>query len=303
MIIPAMGVAAAVAAVALGSGPVAALAMGVAGAAVAAVVRAFAGDTAAGFVGAAVAALLVAVLFGEHAHLEVRAALALAATAWGLAELTRPPGSAVSPLVAMAPAVIAALLDPAAVGLVAIAGARVVTELRPQPRWAIALPIAGGLAAVVAIIAGSARTGIAARLAVHWFAAAPAVPHGTGSTASTLAQAGLGLASALGPLVAVAALAGLSQLARVRRPELALVACLVGAILVDLRAGEPGATMLGLGAILAGLAVARFAAPVRLPVAQATLAATAGFLLLVPSTWSTVAHGPREAAAVRRSSR
>ncbi len=290
-----MGIAAAISAVVLGAPLVAALAMGVAGAAAAAVLRGLVGDAVHGYVGAAVAALLLVLLCVEHAQVQVRGALAMAATAWCVSELARPARSGSAPLVAMAPAAIAAVLSPVGVVLVAIAGARVVTELRPRPRWAIALPLTGGLAAVIAVVAGTARTGMWSHLAVHWFATPPAAASAAGSTPAALVVSATALAEALGPFVAVAALAGLAQLVRLRRAELALAACLASALLVDLRAGAPGADTLGLASILTGLAVARFAAPIRLPVAQTAIAVVAGGMLLLPPAWSTLTHGPRAA--------
>ena len=113
---------------------------------------------------------------------------------------------------------------------------------------------------------------------------------------------------ALGPLTAVAALAGLAialrafvvngaagtrlRAFRPRRAELALVAWIAGAVLVDLRAGTIGAATFGLAALCAGLAVARLGALIRLAAGQAVVAATAGALLVVPPAWIAVEHGP-----------
>jgi len=278
MIIPAMGIAAAGLAGILGSSFGAALAMGVAGAAVAAAIRALAGEGASGRAGVIVAALLVPALLVDHGDASIRAGLALAALAWTVAELARP--TPISPLVALAPATLAAILEPGCVALVALVGARAVTELSPRPPWAIGLPIAGGIWIIVALVAGAAQSGAGASLAAHWFA----MPR---AEATPLVVATRG-AEALGPIIAVAALAGLVALVRARRAELALGCAIVGAVLVDLRAGQPGALTLGLAAVTSGLAVARFSAQARLPMAQGFIAAMAGMLLLVPPAWSAL---------------
>ena len=288
MVIPAMGIAAAVAAIALGEDVWAALAMGVAGAAFAGAIRALAGDAPAALAGAILAPLLAAAMLRDQGEIALTGCLALAAMAWTVAELVRPTPTEVPPLVAMAPATIAALLEPAFVVLVAIAGARAVTAMRPRPRWVIALPIVGGLVAILAVIAGTAHGGAFARLAHHWFAH----PRAAGTHADGGAAAASRLGTALGPLAAVATLGGLLGLARLRLAELAIGACLAGALLVDLRAGTPGTAAIGTAALLAGLAVASFAARIRIAPAQAVVGATLGMLLLIPPAWSTLAYGP-----------
>jgi hypothetical protein len=99
-------------------------------------------------------------------------------------------------------------------------------------------------------------------------------------------------AGALGPIAAVAALAGLAALARPRpRPghgraaELAVAACVAGALLADLRAGAIGPLTLGLAGLAGGLAAARFAGQIRLPAGQALAGATVGLMLLLPPAW------------------
>jgi hypothetical protein len=287
-----MGVSCGGAAVALGMTP----AVGLAAAAFAAVIRVLDGDSPAALTAAVVAPLLMLASFAEAGGELVRAAVALAAVGWTVTELARPvdsgkaitgardpaspvdPWSSLRPLVAVLPAVVAAVLDPAFVALVAIAGARLLTAPWPRPRWVACVPIAGIVAILVAVIAGTAWTGLGAR----WFGAA-AHP----ISVAALAEAA---AAVLGPLTAVAALAGITALARTRYAELALGAAIAGAILVDLRAGVVGVASVGLAAMLAGLAVGRLAALIRLPSGQAFAGAVAGLLVIVPPAWTALEH-------------
>lgn len=272
-VIPAAGVACGGAAIALGLPP----ALALTGAAFAAAIRMLTGDAAAALVAAAVAPLLAVASLGEAGGASLRAALALAAAGWAVAELARPDDASVPPLVAVLPASVAAILDPSFAALVAIAGARLVTARGPRPRWVAAVPLAGALAVALAVLAGTRWPG----LATPWFAAAahPVAP-------SELAAL---IGAALGPLTAVAALAGIGVLVRVRHAELAIAAAVAGTLLVDLRAGAVGSATLGLAALLAGLAIGRFAAQIRIPSGQALAGATVGLLVLVPPAWTTVA--------------
>jgi len=293
-----MGVVCGGAAVALGLSPVVALA----GAALAAVVRVLAGDSPAALTGAVLAPVLAVASFAEAGGELVRAAIALAAAGWTVTELARPPDASPSPLVAVLPAAIAAILDPSFAALVAIAGARAIIpqgfprakESRgphpandqlpsvapswPRSRWVLAVPAAGILVIVLAVLAGTAWPA----LGVRWF----------GAAAHPVSLAGLaGLAGAtLGPLTAVAGLAGLAALARPRYGEVALAAVIAGAILADLRAGAFGPVSIGLAALLSGLAIGRLAAMIRIPSGQAIAGATIGVLVVVPPAWVAVAH-------------
>ena len=96
--------------------------------------------------------------------------------------------------------------------------------------------------------------------------------------------------TALGPLTAVAALAGLAGLVRARWAELAVAAAVAGAIGVDLRAAAVGPATLGLAALLAGLAIGRLAAMIRLASGQAITGATIGALALAPPAWTALAQ-------------
>lgn len=280
-VIPAMGVACGGAAAALGVTPIVALT----GAALAAAIRVLAGDTPAALAGAVIAPLLAVASLADAGVELARAALALAAAAWTVTELARDDGA---PLVALLPAALAAVLDPSFVALPAIAGVRWLRAPGPRPRWAIAVPAAGGLAILIAAVAASRWPGLG------WFAR-PAHP----VAAAGLARA---LGEVLGPLTAVAALAGLAALLRPTLAALALAAALAGALLVDLRAGAPGAATIGLAALLSGLALGRLASLIRLPSGQAIAGATLGALVILPPAWTALAHRA-PAAHIGRASR
>jgi hypothetical protein len=278
-----MGVVSAAGAVGFGArSPFDIIAAGAVGASVTASVRALIGDSPASLAGAILAPLLlIAMLFDPivtHAGM-ARAALAIAAAAWTVVELSRP---STSPLVAVMPAVVAAVLEPAFVALVAFSGARLMTAPWKRPRWAIAGPIAGGIALLLAAHAGTAKSGMMASLGTHWFGPAASV------STSALAAA---LAERLGPLTAVAAIVGIASLARPRHAELALASCALGAILVSLRAGYVGPALVGVAAISASLAVARLAGLIRIAPGQACTGATASLLLLIPPAWAAIEHG------------
>jgi hypothetical protein len=302
-VIPAMGVVCGGAAVALGISPVVALA----GAALAGVVRVLAGDSPAALSGAVIAPILAVASFADAGGELGRAALALAAAGWAVTELARPAGSPTSPLVAVLPAAVAGLLDPSFAALLAFAGARLITlpgaprakdvrgpgpasdRLSPvptpwqRPRWVLAVPVAGAIMIALAVLGGTAWPALGAR----WFGAAA-------HPVSAAALAGLAAAT-LGPVTAVAALAGTAALVRPRYAEFALVAMLAGAVLVDLRAGALGPVSIGLAALLSGLAIARLAAMIRMPSGQAVVGATIGVLVVVPPAWSAVAQRPSAA--------
>ena len=294
-------------------------------------IRSLAGEQPAAIAGAAAGGLLAIVAIVEHgarAHHGLAVPwLAVAAAAWTFAELARPTAT---PYVALAPAIAAALLEPAFVALPAIAGARLVrpskevieaalrAQLRvdsgpvgqlplkgvPQsgpikahsgpvtkrvaksprpglpPRWVVAVPVTGAVLILLAIIAGTAREGSFASLGQSWF--------GPRLTIASPLEALTRLADALGPIAVVAALGGLAVLARVQLASLAIFACAVGAISVDLRTGAPGAATLGLAAVCAGAGITRLAGTIRLRSGQAVTAAMCGAILLVPPVWTVI---------------
>ncbi len=280
-----MGVASAAAAAALGErAPIELIACGAAGAAIAAAVRALSGDSPGSIIGAVLAPLLmIAMLFDPAIDgASARAWIAVAAVGWTVVELARP---TTSPLVALLPATVAAILDPSFVALIAIAGVRLVTAPWERPRWAIVVPIAGVLIAVLALIACLAHGGTFARLADHW----------TGHAADSIGLAGLVArgAQTIGPVIAFAALAGLFVLVRPRHAEVAVAVCIAGALLVGMRSGGAGASLIALGSLTAGLAVGRFAGAIRLGAGQAIMGTAAAVLLLLPPAWTAIEHGDR----------
>jgi hypothetical protein len=135
LVIPAMGTIAAAAAFGLGGGPWDAACGAAAGAALAHAIRTLAGDSPAALAGAGLASLLAIALIVERGGELALPWLAIAAAAWTFAELARPTRS---PLVAMVPATLAAILEPGCAALIAIAGTRLVTAPWQRPRWAIA---------------------------------------------------------------------------------------------------------------------------------------------------------------------
>ena len=280
-----MGVASVGAAIGLGERvPLELVACGLAGAAITAAIRALIGDSPASLAGAVLAPLLMIAMLGDPAlgGASARAWIAVAAVAWTLVELARP---TTSPLVAVLPATVAAVLDPSFVAVIAIAGARLVTAPWERPRWAIVVPIAGVLLAVLAVVACVAHGGAFATLGNRW----------TGHAADPIGLARLvgRTAQVIGPLTAVAALAGLAVLVRSRHAELAAAVCIAGAALVGMRTGGAGPALIALCSLTAGLAVGRFAGAIRLGAGQAIVGATAGVLLLVPPAWTAIEHGPR----------
>ncbi len=267
MAVPILAAACGGLALVLGEGAGESAAAAAAGAAIVHALRALAGNGPAALVGAGAAALLAVALIAELPGAHALSQLAVAAAAWTIAELARP---SPAPYIVLAPAIAAAILEPGYVPLVAIAGVRLV----PSPkRWLIAVPILGACAVVLAVVAGVADGGALGSLGDHWFRQARAADH------HTLWRVG----DALGPLVAVAAIAGLATLARVHLASLAIIACTIGALLVDLRAGMPTAATLGLAALCAGAGIGRLAGMIRLRSGQAIAAATFGFVLLAPA--------------------
>jgi hypothetical protein len=282
-----------------------------AGAAFAAAIRMLTNDSPAALTGAGLAALLAVGLVVEQHAPGATTWLALAAAGWTIAELARTTKAtsavpiatsaqasaatksarraelvlpATSPIVALLPAIVAAVLEPAFASLLVLAGVRMVTAPWDRPRWVVAVPIAGALVVLVAILAGLAGGGVLASLATSWYGT-PAHPISPASLATVIA-------TALGPLVAVAALAGLALVIRALHrgalAELAILGCTFGALLTDLRAGSVGPMSLGLSALGAGLAVGRLASMIRIPSGQAVVGTTCGALLLVAPAYTAL---------------
>lgn len=284
-----MGVVSAGAALGLGErAPLEVIACGAAGASLAAAIRALVGDSAASLTGAIVAPLLMIAMLFDPAigGASARGWIAIAAACWTLVELARP---TTSPLVALLPATVAGVLDPSFIAMIAVAGARLITAPWERPRWAIAVPIAGGLLALLAVLACLSRSGSLLALGTSWCGLPP---HPLSFT--SLARLG---AQTIGPVTAVAALAGIVVLVRTRYAELAAILCGVGALLVAMRTGVVGAAPIAIASLSAGLAVGRFAGTIRLPAGQAVAGATASLLLLVPPAWTAIEHGERVSIA------
>jgi len=258
-VIPAAGVAAGGLAAAAGHvQPLPLASAALAGAGIAAAIRAQCGEAPAALAAAVLAPLVGVALLIDHL---AAPALAIAAAAWTLAELARPPWGAVrppappTPLVAVLPAAVATVLVPPFVVLLPVAASR----LRGRAR--LPAQIAGVLACAAVVL----------------YAGPPAHVD-----APALARE---LADSLGPLLAVAALAGCALVGRAR---VDLVACVLAVLLGDVHAGSVGPATLGLAALCAGLAIARFAATIRLGAGQAIVAATCNALLLLAPAWLAV---------------
>jgi len=266
-------------AVSRGAGPAGSIACAVVGAALAQAVRAFVGSSLAAEVLAIAAALLGVLGSLALAPAEpVRAGLAAAAALWAIGELVRPLPARGAPVPALALAAFASALDPAFVALVPLAGARL-AAWPGHARWAIAVPIAGGLACALAFSSAIARGGALASLWLVWA--------GRGAHEAGLAR-GLALAGdALGPIVAVAALAGLAaSAARGWLAASALVVVAIGALAVTARTGVLAPALTVVAALAAAVGFARLAALVRHPTGQAAIAAACAFVALVVSVAS-----------------
>ena len=276
--IPALAIACAALAFALHHSIETALAFGALAAAVAAAVRAFAGPTIAAAIAASVAALLASLALVDLAaglstlHL-LRAACAGAAAAFAIAELARPLPVDASPWPAIGAALVAGVLDPSYVALLAIAGVRYVLGPWTRPRWSIAVPIVGVLAIVLALAAALTHGGAFAELWELWTARAGATP-----PLDLLTHAG----DTLGPIATIAALCGLGVCVQhLRYAAIATLVTMASALAVDLSRGALGGGAFVIAAIAAGVGLARLAATVRWPTGQTFVGATAGFLIVV----------------------
>ena len=237
-------------------------------AALAAAIRAFVGTGAPAAIAAASGSAL-GVLGWLDTGGDVRGAFAGAAAAFAICELVRPREPLASPWPAVGAAALAAALAPAYAALPVVTATFVISSPGPRPRWAIALPIAGGVVAALAIVAACAHGGALARLDHAW-------------SGHVLRLGAPAIADRLGPLTAVAALAGLALCAV--RGRFAAAATLGTLAFAVQTAGGPALPILaGLGA---GVALGRLALLVRLPVGQAFVGAAAGFMLVAVPAWT-----------------
>ena len=265
LVIPAAAAGCAAVGLAIGTPVASALALGGLGAAIAAAVRAIAGGSSAAAVAAGAAALLGVLGVLDGCGDVARTAIAGAAAMFAIAELAR---ATASPVPAACAAIAAAVLDPAFVGLIAVAGVRLAAGPEPVARWTLAVPLVGIVAIGVAIVAAHADDAL-------W-----ALWTGRASVAARVPDP-------LGPITIVAAIAGLAWCAaRGRFVAAAAIGVAIGVALVDLHGlASTGATPI-VAAFGAGVGIAWLAALVRHPAGQAFLGATAGFVMLVAPAWT-----------------
>ena len=90
------------------------------------------------------------------------------------------------------------------------------------------------------------------------------------------------IADTLGPVAAVAALAGIGICAtRGRFAAAAIIAALGGALATDIACGALGVATLALAAVTTGVAIGRLAATLRWQLAQPFVGAVAGFVIVI----------------------
>ena len=270
--IPVVAVVAAAIAFAIGERPEAACAIAALAAALAAVVRAFVGGSAAATVASSVAALLGA-LFVLELHDVARSAFATAAALFVISEIVRPQPVDASPLPSIGASLIAGVLDPSFIALVPVAGVRFILGPWSRPRGSILLPIIGVLATGLAILA--------ATLPMHELWHVWSGKMGSDPIYDWL-QLAERVGEIVGPIVAVAALAGFGTIASRGNYAIASTAAIVvGAIAVDVATGTVGVATLACAAFGSGLGIARLTAMLRWPAGQAAIGAAAGFIMLV----------------------
>lgn len=250
-------------------------ATGLLAAALAAAVRAFAGPSLAAAVAGVAAALLGTLTTLELSHLVMaRAELASAAAMFAICELVRPMPPEESPLPSVGAAIVAGILDPSFIALVPITTWRYVRGPWSIPRGALALPFAGALACVLAIVAAAVPSRLLGELWTAWTQRDAAAHDPLGVVAA--------IGDVLGPLTAVAALAGLGVCAtRGRLAVTSVCAITVGALAVDLACGSAGAALPAIAALGTGVAISRLTAMIRWPAGQAFVGGTAGFMMVV----------------------
>lgn len=279
LVIPVLGVASVAAALATHHAPVLAVALGACGAALAAAIRAFVGPSLVGAIAAAGGAI-VGTLGLLALGADAREVIAGAAALFALSELARAKLPQDSPLPAVGAALLAGVLDPSYIGLVPIAGIAWLIAPVPRPRAAIAVPLLGALATALAI--ALATTHAHAGLWTTWLGHAPAHR----PIVATLVRAG----DLVGPLAACAALAGLAIcLAHGRLAGAAVGSVLAVTAVVSLSGGFVAPATPLVAALATGVAIGRLAALVRLPVGQAFVGATAGFVLAAVPVWTLIA--------------
>ncbi|MFT3692833.1 MAG: hypothetical protein QM831_06815 [Kofleriaceae bacterium] len=213
-------------------------------------------------------------------HVTIRDAIGGAAAMFSIYELARDKQVTESPLPAAGAAVLAGVIDPSYAGLVCVAGIAWLRSPGSKPRGAIALPVIGAIAALVAI--SCALTSPHSSLYVHWLGRTPAHR----DIANTLLRTG----DVVGAMPAFAALVGLVSCILRDRVSGFAVGAIVGITAITSLAGgfvSPAAPLVaGLGT---GVAIGRLAMLVRLPVGQQFVGATCGFVLVVAPAWTLIA--------------
>ena len=271
LVIPVLGLASGGVALGAHHSIASACAIALLGAALAAAIRAFNGPTLAAAVSAGAGAALGVLGLLAVGATSLRPALGGAVAMFAICELARAKPPNASPLPAAFAAIAAGVLDPAYVALIPVAGVHLVVSPWPHRPWMIALPITGVLA-----------TG---------FVIAMAISHAGHADSARVTLARIG--ELLGPLAACAALAGIAICATRARFAAAAVYGVVALTLVvafTATAGKPlGPAVPLVAALASGIAIGRLAAMIRMPVGQAFLGATAGFVLVVVPAWSLVA--------------
>jgi hypothetical protein len=260
--------------------PAPAIALGLLAAALARTVRVMVGGTrAVGVIAAAAGALLATAAIVAFA--DPRGVRGLAAVACGLfaiGELARAAEPGRSPWPLVAAALLAAALDPSFVVLVVVAGAWLWRQPR-RPRWWAILPCIGVAGSAAAGALACARSGALGHAWTVW----SAHPVAALAPGALLARVG----DALGPLVALAAFAGLALCAkRSRLVAAAIYGCAVGALGVALCAGAITPAVLALAALVAAVATGQLAALVRFAAGQAFVAAGAALLVVAEPAWT-----------------
>jgi len=257
-------------------------AIGLLAASLAAAVRAFAGPSLAAAVAGAAGAILGTLMVLELPNVVLsRDAIAAAAAMFAICELVRPMPPEESPLPSIGAALLACVLDPSFVALVPITSWRYLRGPWPRPRGAIALPILGALACVLAIVAAVLKTTFMHDVWTVW-TQRDGVSHGP--LAVIRATGDL-----LGPLTAVAALVGLGVcMTRGRLAIISVSVITIGAVAVDLALGSVGAAVPSIAALGAGVAIARLTAMIRWPAGQAFVGAVAGFMIVFTPALSIV---------------
>jgi|GEM_PF-3052449 len=287
-VIPALGLASIGVAIAVTRDPWLAVALGSCGAALAAAIRAFLGPSGVAAIAAAGGAalgVLGSIVLAPHEP--VRAAIAGAAGLFAIGELVRPKQPHESTLPAVGAALLAGVLDPSYIALVAVAAVAWYRAPVARARAAVIAPALGVLATALAIIAAFSEQGAHGHALVHlwhtWLG------HGVPSHAGWLLTL-LRTGDLVGPLTAFAALVGLALCLGHGRLAAAAVLAIVGSTAIASLTGgfvAPAAPLVA--ALAAGVAIGQLAALVHAPIGQTFVGATVGFVLVVVPAWTLIA--------------